>query len=108
LLVTLAGVILEFVVAPANDHDLTVAAEVLAEQRDLLALGDKAYYSAAVAGALHAEFGVTPFALPRANQGAPLLPAVVVLHMRCQQIIETVNEQLADQFHLGAKHAKTF
>src|SRR5436305_9415879 len=61
LLVTLGGVILDFVLAPANIHDLTVGSELLAEQRDLLVLGDKAYYSTAVAAALHAEAGVTLF-----------------------------------------------
>ena len=108
LLVTLGGVILDFVLAPAHVHDLTVGTELLAEQRDLLALGDKAYYSAAVAAALQAEAGVTLFALPRANQSAQVPPAVVALHTRCRQIIETVNEQLTDQLHLEANHAKTF
>jgi hypothetical protein len=108
LLVTLGGVILDFVLAPANVHDLTVGAELLAEQRDLLALGDKAYYSAAVAAALQAEAGVTLFALPRASQRVQFPPAVVALHTRCRQIIETVNEQLSAQLHVEENHAKTF
>jgi Transposase DDE domain len=108
LLVTLGGVICDFVLAPANEHDLTVGAELLAEQRDLLVLGDKAYYSAAVAAALRAAVGVTLFALPRANRRAQLPPAVVALHTRCRQIIETVNEQLSEQLHVEDNHAKTF
>ena len=107
LLVTLGGVILDFVLAPANVHDLTIGAELLAEQRGVLALGDKAYYSAAVAAALQAEVGVTLFALPRASQRGQLPPAVVALHTRCRQIIEPVNEQLTDPLHLAANHAKT-
>lgn len=108
LLVTLGGVIRDFVLAPANEHDLTVGAELLGEQRDVLALGDKAYYSTPVATALAAATGVTLFALPRATQHAQLPPAVVALHTRCRQIIETVNEQLSDQLHIEANHAKTF
>ena len=108
LLVTLGGVILDFALAPANEHDLTVGAELLAEQRDLLVLGDKAYFSAAVAAALQAEAGITLFALPRATQRTQLPPAVVALHTRCRQIIETVNEQLSGQLHVEANHAKTF
>jgi hypothetical protein len=108
LLVTLGGVILDFALAPANEHDLTVGADLLAEQHDLLVLGDKAYYSAPVAAALWAEAGVRLFALPRANQRVALPPAVVVLHTRCRQIIETVNEQLSEQLHLEDNHAKTF
>jgi IS5 family transposase len=107
LLVTLGGVIVDFTLAPANEHDLTVGAELLAEQRDLLVLGDKAYYSAAVAAALQAEAGVTLFALPRASQRVQLPPAVGALHTRCRQIIETVNEQLSEQLHVEANHAKT-
>jgi hypothetical protein len=108
LLVTLGGVILDFVLAPANVHDLTVGTELLAEQRDLLVLGDKAYYSAAVAAALHAAAGVTLFALPRASQRVQVPPSVVALHTRCRQIIETVNDQLSEQLHVEDNHAKTF
>jgi Transposase DDE domain len=108
LLITLGGVILDFELAPANIHDLTVGAELLAEQRDLLALGDKAYYSGPVAAALHTQAGVRLFALPRATQRRQLPPAVVALHTRCRQLIETVNEQLTAQLHLEVNHAKTF
>jgi IS5 family transposase len=108
LLVTLGGVILDFTLAPANEHDLTVGADMLADHEDLLVLGDKAYYSAPVAAALWAERGVRLFALPRANQRATLPPAVVALHTRCRQIIETVNGQLSEQLHLEVNHAKTF
>jgi hypothetical protein len=107
LLVTLGGVILDFVLAPANVHDLTVGTELLAEQRDLLVLGDKAYYSAVVAAALQVEAGVTLYALPRASQRAQLPPAVAALHTRCRQIIETVNDQLSEQLHSEDNHAKT-
>lgn len=108
LLVTLGGVILDFVLAPANVHDLTVGAELLAEQRDLLVLGDKAYYSTPITTALQAAAGVTLFALPRASQRVQVPPAVVALHTRCRQIIETVNEQLCEQLHVETNHAKTF
>ena len=60
LLVTLGGVIRDFELAPANVHDLTVGAELLAEQRDLLVLGDKAYYSVPVAAALQASHRLAP------------------------------------------------
>src|SRR5207247_8700082 len=39
LLVTLGGVILDFVLAPANAHDLTVGQDLLATHRDLVVLG---------------------------------------------------------------------
>jgi len=108
LLVTLGGVIVDFALAPANVHDLTVGAELLADQQDRLVLGDKAYYSVPVAAALQAEAGVTLFALPRATVRAQVPPAVVALHQRCRQLIETVNGQLSEQLHIEANHAKTF
>jgi hypothetical protein len=108
LLVTLGGVILDFELAPANIHDLTVGVELLAEHRDLLALGDKAYYSAPLAAALAAAAGVRLFALPRARQRAQVPPAVVGLHTRYRQLIEAVNEQLAAQLPIEHNQAKTF
>jgi DDE family transposase len=108
LLVTLGGVILDFELAPANVHDLTVGIELWAEHRDLLALGDKAYYSAPAAAALAAQVGVRLFALPRVTQRSQVPAGVVAVHTRCRQLIETVNEQLADQLHIEDNHAKTF
>ena len=52
LLVTLNGVILDFLLAPANVNDLDAGAELLAKHRDLLVLGDKGYLSAPVADTL--------------------------------------------------------
>ena len=43
--------ILDFVLAPANVHDLTVGAELLADQRELPVLSDNAYYCVPVAAA---------------------------------------------------------
>ena len=57
---------------------LTVGAELLAAQRDLLALGDTAYYSAPVAAALQAEAGGTRItgevARSRSEQATHLVP----------------------------------
>ena len=99
---------LDYLLAPANLHELPVGTAVLAERRDLLVLGDKADYCAEVAATRHAEVGITLFALPRANQRAQVSPAVVALHTRCRQITETINGQLSKQFHTEDYHAKTF
>jgi transposase len=108
LVVTLNGVIRDFVLAPANEPDLAVGAGLLAEQADLLVLGDKGYISQAVAAALAAERGVTLLTVPRANQRAQASAAWAALHAHWRQIIETVNQQLSDQFHLEENHAHTF
>lgn len=108
LLVTLNGVILDFLLAPANVNDLEAGAELLAKHRDLLVLGDKGYLSAPVAAALRAEAGITLLTVPRTNQRAQLPPALAALQARWRQIVETVNGQLATLFHIEENHAHSF
>jgi hypothetical protein len=108
LLVTLNGVILDFALAPANSNDLTVGEELLAEQRDLVVLGDKAYISAPIAARLQAAAGVTVLTVPRQNQRVQPSATFATLHTRWRQMIETVNNQLSESLHLEDNHAKTF
>lgn len=100
LLVTLGGVILDFELAPANASDLEVGVELLAEHTDLDVLGDKGYISAAQAAALWRNNRVRLQTLPRRNQKQQL-PRVVQRSLNAaRQIIETVNDQLTEQFHV--------
>ena len=108
LLVTLNGVIRDFVLAPANASDVSVGAELLGEQEDLAAIGDKGYISAPLAAALRAERDVLLLTVPRRNQRQHLPDEVRRLLNRWRQIVETVNDQLTEQFHLGRHHAHTF
>lgn len=108
LLVTLNGVIVDFLLAPANVNDLEAGAELLAKHRDLLVLGDKGYLSAPVAADLLANSDITLLTVPRKNQRAQLPPALAALHTRWRQIVETVNGQLADLFHIEQNHAHSF
>jgi IS5 family transposase len=108
LLLTINGLILDFALAPANASDLTVGAELLAEHPEVEAIGDKAYISEAIAAALREECGVILHTLPRANQKRQMSAATRRLLNGVRQIIETVNSQLADQFHLEINHALTF
>ena len=52
LLITLGGVILDFELTPADEGDLAVSAELLAQHTDLTVYGDKGYISAGVAAEL--------------------------------------------------------
>jgi Transposase DDE domain len=108
LLVTLNGVILDFLLAPANVNDLEAGAELLAKHRDLLVLGDKGYLSAPVAADLLATTGITLLTVPRKNQRAQLPPALAALQTRWRQIVETVNGQLASLFGIEVNHAHSF
>jgi Transposase DDE domain len=108
LLLTLGGVILDFELAPANAADLTVGTELLAEQTDLDVTGDKADRSAPIARVLWEERGITLCPLPRRNEVEQVSTATRHLLNHVRQIVETVNGQLADQFHIEKNHAHTF
>jgi hypothetical protein len=108
LLVTLGGVILDFELAPANAGDLAGGEELLDQWRDLRVLGDKGYISAAVAQRLWEERGIRLVTLPRRNEKRQVSESFRRLHNGARAIIETVNGQLCEQFHLETNHAHSF
>lgn len=108
LLTTLNGVIIDFILAPANEHDLTVGRELLASHYNLEVLGDKGYVSQDAAEELEMYNGIRLRAIPRRNQKKQLPEPVRKLFNAVRQIIETVNGQLTEQFHIETNHAHTF
>ncbi len=108
LLVTLTGVIRNFSLAAASEHDITVAPDLLGDEWDRVILGDKGYLSAPVAQALQEERQVTLLTPLRSNQRTQRDPAFTRLLNGMRQVIETVNDQLEDQFRIGKNHAHTF
>lgn len=108
LLVTLEGVILNFSLAPASASDLSVGEEMLIEHTDLEVYADKAFISAPLAARLLATQRIRLHTIPRSNQKVQLAPAIRRLHNHVRPIIETVNGQLTEQFHLETNHAHTF
>jgi hypothetical protein len=108
LLIAMNGVILDFELAPANEYDLEVGFELLAEHTNLQVLGDKAYISAAKAAQLWQENRIALQTIPRRNQRKQLPRAVQRLYNSVRQMIETVNAQLSNQFKIEVNHAHTF
>jgi len=113
LLVTLTGVIRTFSLAPASEHDITIAPELLGEEWDRVVLGDKGYISAPLAQALQEERQVTLITPPRSNQRTQRDPAFTRLlngmrHAAQRAPVETINDQLEGQFRIGKNHAHTF
>jgi len=108
LLTTLNGVILDFVLAPANVPELQAGTELLAEHTDLEVLGDKAFISAAVAATLREENRVRLLTLPRRNEQRQVPAAVRRALNAARQVAETVNGQLAEQFRIETNHAQSF
>jgi hypothetical protein len=108
LLITLGGLILDFELAPANVTDLDVGFEMLSEHTDLTVLGDKAYISAEKAAQLFAHNRIRLMTLPRSNQKAQLPHHQRAFLNGVRQMIETVNHQLSELFHIEVNHAHTF
>jgi IS5 family transposase len=108
LLITLGGLILDFELAPANEGDLAVGVELLEQHTDLTVYGDKGYISAAVAAELLHANRLQLLTLPRANQKTQVPAPIRKTFNAVRQIIETVNGQLTEQFHLEHNHAHTF
>lgn len=83
LLVTMGGIIRDFVLAPANESDLYAGLDILAEQTDLVVLGDKAYISADVAEELRHNNRLHLLTLPRKNQKSQPPKSCLTPFQRC-------------------------
>jgi len=108
LLVTLNGVIVDFILAPAHAADLTIGAELLRDHTDVVVLGDKGYISQPLATELAQQNRVQVLTIPRRTQKRQLPRAVRQLLNAQRQIIETVHDQLTEQFDIGTNHAHSF
>lgn len=108
LLVTLSGVILDYTLAPANVPDLQVGEEMLQEHSGLDVIGDKAYINQSTAEELRTDNDIRLITQPRRNQKRQLPREVTRIFNSARQIVETVNGQLAEQFHVETNHAHTF
>ena len=108
LLITLGGIILDFELAPANASELSVGFELLTEHFDLTVIGDKGYISAEKAAQLWRHNHTRLQTLPRRNQKRQLPRAAQRTINAVRQIIETVNNQLSNQFNIETNHAHTF
>lgn len=107
LLMTLAGVIVDFTLAPASFTDLMVAEALLDGVELRTVIGDKGYISKRVADnlALKQVSLLTP---RRVNQKEQLPKAVSQRLCQLRQIVETVNGQLVEQMHIANNQAHSF
>ncbi len=108
LLVTMGGLILDFVLAPANETDLALGFQMLSAHTDLEVLGDKGYISTEKAAQLWIQQRVRLRTIPRRNQKAQIPKQLKTLSNKVRQIIETVNGQLSEQFNIEQNLAHTF
>ncbi len=108
LLMTLGGVIVDFELAGANAPDLEVGRELLEEHTSRVVIGDKGYISAEAQARLWEEQRIKLVTLPRRNQGIHVPRVVQRSINQARQIVETVNDQLTEQFNVEQNHAHTF
>ena len=107
LLITHGGLILDFVLAPAHHADGALTEQLLIDKRWLTVLGDKAYLNAALQDLLLWRNDLLLLTPTRANQRQqhPAALTRAIAHFR--QVIETLNSQLAEQFHVERNKAKS-
>ena len=96
LLITVGGVIVDFVLTSANADERDAARDLLDDKRDLVVIGDKGFVSAPLAEEQK----------ERAKQ--QVTREVRRLINKVRQIIETVNGQLTEQFQIEINHAYSF
>jgi hypothetical protein len=108
VLIGLNGLILDFILAPANESDSTVGYELLEEHTDLDVIGDKAFISAAKQSALAEHNRIHVLTLPKRNQRQQVSATTKHLLNSARQIVETVNGQLTEQFNVETNHAHSF
>jgi hypothetical protein len=106
LLIAHGGLILDFVLAPAHHPDGAVTEQLLADKAWATVLGDKAHLNAPLQAWLAAHNDLILLTPKRRNQRQPppALLTKAINHFR--QAIETVNSQLAFQFHVARTLAK--
>ncbi len=107
LLATHSGLILDFALAPAHHADGALAEQLLMDKHRLTVLGDKAYLNAALQELLAWRNELVLLTPRRANQRQqhPAALARAIAHFR--QAIETLSNQLAEQFHIECNKAKS-
>lgn len=108
LVVTLGGLIVDFVLTSADTDERPVAEQMLRDRGGGTYFGDKGYVDDPLAERLRTEVGVALIALRRTNQRRQLDPELRRQINRVRQIIETVNSQLVEQLHIQRNHAHTF
>lgn len=108
LLLTSNGIIRDWLLAPAHVHDLPAGEELLLPYTDIDVLADKAYIHAHLASELWQQRRIRLLTLPRRNQRLQVPHAFRRPFNNARRLIETVNSQLTEQFHIEINHAHRF
>lgn len=107
LLVTIDGIPISFVLAPAGPHDVTLVKDVLDGFYNLFVGGDKGYVSKELADELLEKQGIRLISKKRKNQKIKNTSEEKYFLGKCRKIIETVGSILTQQFHLTKHRTRT-
>lgn len=109
VLLTLRGVILDFMLVPAGYKDSQAVIELLAAHPQRRVLADKGFVSQPIQEELCEVEQVLLLAITRKNQKKNPLPEALRRAIPpWREICETVNSQLVEQFHIQRNHARSF
>lgn len=108
-LVTLTGVILDFMLTSAAPHDSQPVMEFLEAHKEKLieVIGDKAYNGELLQTMAREELGIVLTAPQKANQPKRGTKAERDCYARWRLVAERANSQLQEQFHLSKHYAKS-
>ena len=93
---------------PASETDLSVGNQLLCGHYNKQVIGDKAYISNQIKEELAQVNGIELITVPRRNQKQQISRQTKRWINQVRQIVETVNGQLTEQFHIKKNHAHTF
>ena len=105
-LVTQQGFIVDFVLAAASHHDVTLAEQILMPYRNLVVIGDKGYIDALTHSLLLQRNNLAVLTPRRRNQQDQLPKTVARCLNQARQMIETIGAQLSGQFNIEVNKAK--
>lgn len=108
-LVGICGSIVDFVLTSASPYDNKVVPEFLEKHKGRLKeiLGDKAYCDQPLKDSMHKEFDIKLYSPRKANQKKPTTFPFTKGMGKLRLMVETVNAQLQEQFHLSKHYAKS-
>jgi len=106
LLITINGIIANFVLAPAAPHDVSLVEEVLEAFNNLIVGADKGYISQIIKETLKQHQKITLVTPKRSNQKQQNTKGEKYFLARHRKMIETINSLLSEQFHITRTRAR--
>ena len=100
--------IVDFELAPASETDSAVGYQLLCGHHNKQVIGDKAYGNAQIKEQLAQLNRIDRITLPRRNPKQQIARQTKQAINKTRQIIEMVNGQLTQQFHIQNNHAHSF